>query len=385
MTNLSNIILEKLDTLVVVINKVGNIEYVNPSVKKVLGFEPETLIGKNWLSTTTQNVNELLEIKSNTIQLLKSTNDVEKSFSVERKIKNSNGFIKWILWNLSLGPNQTIIGIGQEITERKNTEQLLINGNNALKEKNKEIVDSISYSLRIQQAILPNIDLIQSKFDEAFVLYKPKDIVSGDFYWFYERNNKKFIAAIDCTGHGVPGALMTILGNSLLKNIVRQGTEDPGEILSKLDEYLYEELNLNRENKTPDGMDVSLCVFDDEKQTVQFSGAFRPLVLIRDYEFIEFKGARYPIGFYDNIDKKFETTEIATQKGDTFYLFSDGFVDQFGGEKQKKFNKKSFRNLLLDIQYLSLEEQEGYLEYSFNNWKQNEEQTDDVLIVGLKF
>jgi serine phosphatase RsbU (regulator of sigma subunit) len=253
-----------------------------------------------------------------------------------------------------------------------------------LKDKNKELVDSISYSQRIQQAILPRLSLLQSTFKEAFVLYKPKDIISGDFYWYYERNNLVYVAAIDCTGHGVPGALMTILANSLMKNIVRQNIFDPGIILKKLDEYLYEELNLNRENKTPDGMDISLCVFDFEQNTLQFAGAFRPLVLIRDNEFFEFRGARYPIGFYDNIDKNFETTEIHLQKGDSFYLFSDGYVDQFGGEKQKKFNKKAFRNLLLDIQYLSLEEQEGYLEYVFNNWKQQEEQTDDVCVIGLK-
>lgn len=383
MTTLSTFILEQLDTLVVVINQEGKIQYVNPSVSKILGYQPTQLIGQNWISTTSQTREEVLEIKENTISLLKA-NPQQNSFSVERKVKHVNGIIKWILWNLSLSPENTIVGIGQDITERKLSEQKTLTINALLKDKNKELVDSISYSQRIQQAILPRLSLLRSKFKEAFVLYKPKDIISGDFYWYYERNNLVYVAAIDCTGHGVPGALMTILANSLMKNIVRQNTSDPGIILKKLDEYLYEELNLNRENKTPDGMDISLCVFDFEQNTLQFAGAFRPLVLIRDNEFIEFRGARYPIGFYDNIDKNFETTEIQLQKGDSFYLFSDGYVDQFGGEKQKKFNKKAFRNLLLDIQYLSLEEQEGYLEYVFNNWKQQEEQTDDVCVIGLK-
>jgi PAS domain S-box-containing protein len=383
MTTLSTFILEQLDTLVVVINQQGKIQYVNPSVSKILGYEPTQLLGQNWISTTSQSREEVLEIKENTISLLKA-NPQQNSFSVERKVKHVNGIIKWILWNLSLSPENTIVGIGQDITERKLAEQKTLTINALLKDKNKELVDSISYSQRIQQAILPRLSLLQSTFKEAFVLYKPKDIISGDFYWYYERNNLVYVAAIDCTGHGVPGALMTILANSLMKNIVRQNIFDPGIILKKLDEYLYEELNLNRENKTPDGMDISLCVFDFEQNTLQFAGAFRPLVLIRDNEFFEFRGARYPIGFYDNIDKNFETTEIHLQKGDSFYLFSDGYVDQFGGEKQKKFNKKAFRNLLLDIQYLSLEEQEGYLEYVFNNWKQQEEQTDDVCVIGLK-
>ncbi len=151
---------------------------------------------------------------------------------------------------------------------------------------------------------------------------------------------------------------------------------------------MFEELNLNTENKTPDGMDISLCVFDFEKNILEFSGAFRPLVLVRDYEFIEFKGARYPIGFYNDIEKNFETTQISLVEGDTFYLFSDGYIDQFGGDSTKeggkKFNKKSFRNLLLDMQNLNLEEQEGYLDYAFNNWKQQFEQTDDVLVMGVK-
>lgn len=383
MTALSSFILEQLDTLIVVINQEGKIQYVNPSVSKILGYDPTQLIGQNWISTTFQSKEEVLEIKKNTISLLKP-NAQQKSFSVERKVKHINGFIKWVLWNLSLSPENTLIGIGQDITERKLAEQKTQAINTLLKDKNKELLDSISYSQRIQQAVLPHLSLFHTTFKEAFVLYKPKDIVSGDFYWYYKRNNLVYVAAIDCTGHGVPGALMTILANSLMKNIVRQNTIDPGVILKKLDEYLYEELNLNRENKTPDGMDISLCVFDFERNTLQFSGAFRPLILIRDEAFLEFRGARYPIGFYDNIDKVFETTTIQLQQGDTFYLFSDGYVDQFGGEKTKKFNKKAFRNLLLDIQYLSLEEQEGYLEYVFNNWKQQEEQTDDVCIIGLK-
>ena len=346
MTNLSTFILEQLDTLLVVFNQQGQIQFVNPSITKVLGYEPKKMIGKNWLSTSFQSKEEVFEVKENTISLLKSKT-INKSFTIERKVKHYNGIVKWVLWRISVSPENLIIGIGQDITEQKIQEQKTQATNQLLRNKNKELIDSISYSKRIQQAILPKHSLFQSKFNDAFVLYKPKNIISGDFYWYYERNNLVYIACIDCTGHGVSGALMTILTNSLMKNIIKQNNSDPGLILKKLDDYLYDELNLNNENKTP-------------------------------------KGARYPIGFYNNIDKNFQTTETSFLEGDCFYLFSDGYIDQFGGEKNKKFNKKAFRNLLLEIQYLNMEEQEGYLDYVFNNWKQQNEQTDDICIIGLK-
>lgn len=391
MTTLSHYILEKLDTLVVVVKPSGEIAYINQSVKKLLGYEPSGLIGLSW-NTKVKNKEVLsYELKKSTLSLLK--NKKEKlpvsSFSSEQVVVDAFGLEKHILWNLSLGPDNELIGIGQDISEIKRNEQQLQTNNRQLREKNREVLDSINYSQRIQKAILADPQRIRCLFAEAFVLYKPKDIVSGDFYWVHEQNGKLFFAAIDCTGHGVPGALMTVLANSLLRNIVRQQLEDPAEILQKLDEYLFEELNSHGKEETPDGMDIALCVFDRERRTLSYSGAFRPLVLIREGEFTEFKGARYPIGFYKDIEKNFDTTVIEVRENDTFYLFSDGFVDQFGGEDVarggKKFNKRSFRNLLLEVQSFSLEEQEGYLEYVFQNWKQHLPQTDDVLVMGVKF
>jgi serine phosphatase RsbU (regulator of sigma subunit) len=155
-----------------------------------------------------------------------------------------------------------------------------------------------------------------------------------------------------------------------------------------LDDLLFEEINKQEGPKTSDGMDIALCVFDLEKKVVEFSGAFRPLVLIRNNEYIEFKGARYPIGFFSDITKEFETTVVPLQSGDTFYMFSDGYGDQFGGPEiengGKKFNKKAFRELLLSMQNMNMEEQEGYLDYSFQNWKQSLEQIDDVLVMGIR-
>lgn len=384
MTALANFILEKLDTLVVVVNRNGDIDYVSPSVKKVLGYEPLQLTGAAWWKHTRKSDEDANEVKSAMIALLRDNNT--QSQTAERKLINANGQDRWILWNLTLGPENNVVAIGHDITERKIKEQILLKSNQLLKHKNKEVLDSIVYSERIQKAILPPLDILNRRFKDGFVLYKPKDIVSGDFYWYFEKNNKVFVAAIDCTGHGVPGALMTVLANSLLKNIiVAQGYEDPAQILTKLDELLFEEINKQEGPKTPDGMDIALCVFDFEKSTLAFSGAFRPLVLIRENEFIEYKSARYPIGFFSDIVKEFETSTIELQPNDTFYMFSDGYVDQFGGPEPngKKFNKKAFRELLLSMQTMNMEEQEGYLEYSYQNWKQNFDQVDDVLVMGI--
>lgn len=383
MTALAEYILEKLDTLVVVVNYTGEINYVSPSVKKVLGYEPEHLIGNAWWKHTRSDQEEANEVKTSMITLLK--NNVVGTHTAERQLKDAKGVSRWILWNMSLGPENTIIGIGHDITERKRNEQQLLLNNRLLKQKNSEIIDSINYSQRLQQAILASPQVLRKRFSEGFILYKPKDIVSGDFYWYYEKGNKVFVAAIDCTGHGVPGALMTILANSLLKNIiVARGVENPAEVLTKLDELLFEEINKQPGQTTPDGMDIALCVFDLENNVLQYSGAFRPLIMYRKGELTEYKGARYPIGFYSDIVKEFETSTIQLQKDDVFYMFSDGYIDQFGGEKGKKLNKKGFRDLLSDMEYMSLDEQEGYLEYSFQNWKQHYEQVDDVLVMGIK-
>lgn len=398
MTSLSNYILEKLDTLVVVINFRGEIEYVNPSIKKVLGYEPQQLIGSSWKLTSENSVHDIYDLKSNTLQLLRQRKTVGKdnSFTTERRLRDTKGRDIWVLWNLSLGPGNSLVGIGQDITERKKAETALQTSHNRMAEKNKEVMDSIRYSQRIQRAILPPPEKLRSCFADAFVLYKPKDIVSGDFYWVHQNDGLTFLAAIDCTGHGVPGALMTVLANSLLKSIVRSGVEDPGTILQLLDEGLAEEFNKQGGVHPADGMDIALCVFDLEANKVRYSGAFRPLVRIRGgKEYTEYRAARYPIGFFNDISKNFETTEIELEKGDRFYLFSDGYIDQFGGEQAgngqylssgrgKKFNKKSFRNLLLEVQDLQMDEQEGYLEYAFNNWKQQLEQLDDLLVMGVE-
>lgn len=385
MSLVTDAILAKLNSLIVVVNHHGKVEYVSPSAKRILGFEPEQLMGEGWWNLTRIDELERADIKALTFQQLKQDSLIE-SVPYERLLKTATGGDKWILWNTSKGPANTLVGIGHDITDRKKAEQKLIEKNKELEQHNKDMVDSIQYASRIQEAILPDIQKIKNAFADAFVLYQPKDVVSGDYYFFYQRGSKTFVAVVDCTGHGVPGALMSFIANGILKEvIIKKGIEEPSEILYALDDELYTALNKqNSEGITNDGMDVALAIFDSEKNTVNYSGAFRPMLLLRDNELIEFEANRYPIGFYGDVEKQFVSKELKLQKDDTFYFFTDGYCDQFGGEQKKKFNRKRFKELLLSLQGMEMDEQQSFLKYVLLNWRQEEPQMDDILVMGLK-
>jgi PAS domain S-box-containing protein len=385
MSLVTDSILEKLNSLIVVVNKQGEVEYVSPSAKRILGFEPGQLMGEGWWELTRDNELEREDIRQLALRQLQQES-LLASVPYERLLKTATGGERWILWNTSKGPLNTLVGIGHDITDRKKAEQKLIEKNKELEQHNKDMVDSITYASRIQEAILPDVQKIKETFKDAFVLYQPKDVVSGDYYFFYKKNNKAFVAAVDCTGHGVPGALMSFIANSILKEvIIKKGIEEPSEILYALDEELF--LALNKQNGsgvTNDGMDVALGVFDLEKNTLAYSGAFRPMLLVRDNEIIEFEANRYPIGFYADIEKEFVSTTVQLFENDTFYFFTDGYCDQFGGELKKKFNRKRFKELLLSAQSMEMDEQESFLQYALLNWRQEEAQMDDILVMGIK-
>lgn len=385
MSLVTDSILEKLNSLIVVVNNTGKVEYVSPSAKRILGFEPEELMGEGWWNLTRDNDHDREIIKNMALNQMKQGRLLE-TIPYERLLKTANGGERWILWNTSKGPLNTLVGIGHDITDRKKTEQQLLAKNKELEQHNKDMVDSIQYASRIQEAILPDVQRIKNVFKDAFVLYQPKDVVSGDYYFFYQKKNKIFVAAVDCTGHGVPGALMSIIANGILKEvIIKKGMEDPSEILYALDEELYLALNKqNNEGVTHDGMGVSLGVFDLENNTLNYAGAFRPMLLIRDDDIIEFDGNRFPIGFYGDVKKEFTSKQIDLRENDTFYFFTDGYCDQFGGEKKKKFNRKRFKELLLSAQSMEMEEQESFLQYALLNWRQEEPQVDDVLVMGIR-
>ena len=250
-----------------------------------------------------------------------------------------------------------------------------------LEEKNQEILDSILYAKRIQSAILPSVKLVKEYLKESFILYKPKDVVAGDFYWMEQKDGKVLFAAADCTGHGVPGAMVSVVCNNGLNRSVREhGLTIPGEILDKTREIIVKEFQKSEEG-VKDGMDIALCSIEGMK--LQYAGAYNPLWIIRNGEIIETKANKQPIGQFEN-PEPYPTHSFDLEQGDTIYIFSDGYVDQFGGEKGKKFKSKAFRELLLSIQDKTMEDQKISIDEIFETWKGASEQIDDVCVIGVR-
>ena len=267
-----------------------------------------------------------------------------------------------------------------------------------LEEKNKEIIDSITYAQRIQEAILPPGSAIQKELPNAFVLYLPKDIVAGDFYWMEPTSDRVLIAAADCTGHGVPGAMVSVVCHSALNRSVREfSLLKPSEILDKT-AVIVDETFEKSEQEVKDGMDISLCAINRNSTTIEWSGANNPIWIITKNEYpnlgeitmeenelklYEIKADKQPIGRYPN-RPLYTNHEIKLNKEDMIFLFSDGYPDQFGGEKGKKYKSKNFKKFLLSIQDHPLNEQERLIHYEFNHWRGELEQVDDVCVIGLK-
>ena len=253
-----------------------------------------------------------------------------------------------------------------------------------IEEKNKDITDSINYAKRIQDVVLTAKEIKYKLFPDAFVLFKPKDIVSGDFYWFAEKNGKRLIAACDCTGHGVPGALMSMVGNNVLNQIVNErALTEPDEILTQLDKQVRSTLKQDENAETKDGMDLALLSFKGELE-VSYAGANRPLWIVRDNAINEIKATKISIGgqVYEN-RAEFKGHKVDLVKGDTIYIFSDGYADQFSSS-DKKLMTKRFKEIILSIQNLSMAEQEKYLDEFIEKWKGGLEQTDDILVIGIR-
>ncbi len=250
----------------------------------------------------------------------------------------------------------------------------------------KQITDSIEYASRIQTAVLPPGEYISKLIPEHFIFYKPRDIVSGDFYWITHKEGKTIIAAVDCTGHGVPGAFMSMLGFAFLNEIVNKSTEiKASAILNQLRDYVKKSLHqTGKDDETKDGMDIALCIIDTDKLKLQYSGAYNPLYLIRNEKLISLKADRMPIGIHLIEKESFTNHEIDIQKGDTIYVFTDGYVDQFGGPDARKFKLLPFKEMLLKIKDQSMDEQKRMLEEQFYAWKGDSEQIDDVLVMGIK-
>lgn len=312
-------------------------------------------------------------------------NDIRKgNFTSDFELLSEDDQLGQALINMRSSLKTYSENMEEQVAERTRE---VIEKSEKLEEAYDEIRDSINYARRIQEAILPSHDQIDQTFPHNFVYYRSKEIVCGDFYWFAERDDVVFIAAVDCTGHGVPGALMTVIGNSLLNQVVN--TTDygsPAAILNQLDKKLLETLQQHGVSNTNDGMDVALIRYDRKKHEIAFAGAKRPLYLFRDGEHKEIPGYAIPIGsFQYEFEKKFTEHIFPVKKNDTIYIFSDGYQDQFGGVKGKKFMVKQFREVLTKIQNLDMEAQKKHLEHVMNDWRGDHQQTDDMLVIGIRF
>jgi serine phosphatase RsbU (regulator of sigma subunit) len=252
-----------------------------------------------------------------------------------------------------------------------------------VEEKNKEVLDSITYAKRLQDAILPPMSVIQKYIPESFVLYKPKDIVAGDFYWMEKVEATIFIAAADCTGHGVPGAMVSVVCSNALNRAVKEfKITEPGRILDKARDLVLETFEKSESN-VQDGMDISLCCINTKANEILWAGAYNPLWYIVDGEIKEVGANKQPIGKTDN-PKPFITHKLNVKKGDTLYLLTDGYADQFGGPKGKKFKYKQLQEKLLSIFSLPMHRQKEELNTTLENWKGNLEQVDDILLMGIR-
>jgi serine phosphatase RsbU (regulator of sigma subunit)/Tfp pilus assembly protein PilF len=252
--------------------------------------------------------------------------------------------------------------------------------------KNDEITSSIQYAKSIQSAILPEEHMISKILDDYFIFFRPKDIVSGDFYFVNQKGNKVILAAVDCTGHGVPGAFMSLLGMFLLNDIIEETKEfDAGEILNVLRTRMIQSLHQkNDPNENHDGMEVALCIWDKKTNILDFAGAYNPLYLIRDNKLTEYKGTRMPISIRSKLDESYKNQQIQLKKGDVFYLFSDGYADQISSENKKKMTRQRFKDLLISINTHDLLKQKVELQNYLDNWKKDYEQVDDILVMGVR-
>lgn len=251
----------------------------------------------------------------------------------------------------------------------------------------KHVTDSIRYAKRLQDAILPPPAVVNRLLPDSFILFKPKDIVSGDFYWMTEKAGKVIVAAVDCTGHGVPGAFMSIVGNNMLNQIMRERElPEAGVILDKLNRLAGKNINQQVDDTAVrDGMDLSLCILDPITRTMEMAGANNPIYLFRKGEMKEYKADKMPIGYIEEGNtRSFATTKIQLEPGDTIYLFSDGYADQFGGPKGKKFMIGQFRSFLKKIHTKSLAEQKQLMDNTIEQWRGNLEQVDDILVIGFR-
>ncbi len=357
-----------------------SISYINPTIEEYTGKSPKHFLNKKVRESELDSA--ILDQWLAIVEQVNASNDTVSSemdfpTSLGKRIMQVNAIPEYD----EQKNIESVLVVSHDITDRKEIELEIQN-------KNKKINDSINYAKRIQNAILPNTRLINKVLPDSFILYKPRDVVSGDFPWFVQIKNDIFIAAVDCTGHGVPGALLSLIGYFLLNDIVRsRKITEPGKILDLLDEGVTQTLRQDQDDSaTKDGMDIALCRINTEARTVEYAGAHRPLYFMKGGVMDEVKGNKFPIGggIYKN-QTNFTTTRLALGKGDSVYFSSDGFPDQFGGPEVRKFGPKKTREIIEQVHKTSMDDASKVFDREWEAWKGEHKQTDDVLLIGIKF
>ncbi len=370
---------ENSPDLITRLDSSGKVFYINPTIKQLTGLSPHAVIQKNFdtldLPKETKEFwkNLLKEVTEKQIMIRK-----EMSFNsvLGERIMNVNGIPEFdTTQNM-----ESVLIVANDITEQKQTESALLN-------TNKKVRESINYAKRIQSAILPDVRTIRKVFTDSFIFYRPRDVVSGDFPWFIESEKYTFVSAVDCTGHGVPGALISLIGYFLLNDIVNtQEIHDSGLILDSLNRGVEKTLRQDIDATTRDGMDIALCRIDKSQQELQYAGAHRPLYRVRKGELLQIKGDKFPIGGGQYKNRlAFQAHNLGIQKGDAIYVFSDGLPDQFGGEEGRKFSPKQIREIVVEYHAKPMKEVGNIFRNQFETWKGKRKQIDDVLIIGIKF
>jgi len=378
-----SIVARETDNGVIIYNSNGKLEWMNEAYLKITGYNQTELI-----DTIGENIFD--SIASDTFNYESLNNkDSLKTKTITSQIKNKNNEDIWLQTNISVvydenGTLTKLIRVDSDITDMKLAEMEILR-------QQEKIEHSIVYAKRIQDALMFKQKLDANNVFSDFMLFlRPKDIVSGDFYWSNQVDDKIIIAAADCTGHGVPGAFMSMLGitslNVITKQLIIEGKEKltSGSMLDMLKESVIKALSQKGlAGEAQDGMDIALCIFDENSRTVQFSGAHNPLFIIRNNELIIIKSDKMPIGIHRKVNNAFTAHNIDLEPDDVLYMFSDGYIDQFNNEN-KKFLSKNFKELLLNIYTKPMDEQYKILSNTIDNWKGDCPQTDDMLIIGIK-
>lgn len=372
---------ENSPDLIVRIGVNGKIFYANPKFEVYTGLKVKTAIDKKY---TDLPLNEMfLNIFTQSVEHVVENQDrIEEEFTVE--IAKEQFFLMTTAIPERNEDNEieSVLIVAHDVTERKKIEL-------EIKENNKKIQDSINYALRIQRALLPTQEQIKSILPKSFMFYRPKDVVSGDFPWMFKHDNCLYIAAVDCTGHGVPGALLSVIGYLILDSIVNHKEElSPSVILDRLHYSVRRSLKQDIEgSEARDGMDVALCKIGLDTMRLEFAGAHRPLLHLRKQEITEYKADRKAIGgvTHKKTDVDFTNHVVHIEPGDRIFFFSDGLPDQEGGEEGKKYGSRRVREVLVENYDLTIGEISRFFEQEFYEWKGNTPQLDDVLLIGIEF